>query len=358
MNRIGNLFKKDLILGIKDVFVLLEVGFAVVILFFLLFLMPEDIKRESAVYVYDSTKVLENYAAASAGLEEMEKKSGEHYVNSRDELIKGMMENRSAIGLIISKNSNGTYNTELLTQPYTTDAIVQYIEIDMEDLLSLISPPYDFYPKEVHESVRVTALQWGLRDEIPFNQRLLPPILLMMVGLLGLFIMMSLIGQERVEATLRAFRVTPAGMWEFLLSKHLLLIAVGFTTFSIIYLPMMGFSGYLPALLIILLTIILGSAVGVILGGIFDTPMTSMLWILLLMVVLGLPAISLFSPTFSPEWLKLIPSYHTLFGLDAAMFPDNNSHIIWQSAAVLGALDAVLVVFSAWIFGKLIGKEA
>ncbi len=358
MNRIGNLFKKDLILGIKDMFVLLEVGFAVVILFLLLFLIPEDIKQEATVYVYDSTKVVENFAAASVGLDEMEEKRGEYYVNSRDELISGMLENRSAMGLIISKNSNGTYNTELLTQPYTTDAIVQYVEIDMEDLLSLISPPYDFYPEEVHESVRVTALQWGLRDEIPFNQRLLPPILLMMVGLLGLFIMMSLIGQERVEATIRAFRISPAGMWEFLLSKHLLLIAIGFTTFSIIYLPMMGFGGYLPALLIILLTIILGSSVGVILGGIFDTPMASMLLIFLLLVVVALPAISLFSPAFSPEWLKLIPSYHTLFGLDAAMFPDNNSHLIWQSAGVLGGLDVVLLVLSAWIFGKLIGKEA
>ncbi len=358
MNRLINMFKKDLILGIKDVFVLLEVGFAVVLLFLLLFLVPEDIKIDPTVYIYDSTKVLENYAAASVGLEEMEKKSGENYVNSRDELIQGMLENRSAVGLIITQDGNGTYSTELLTQPYTTDAMVKYIEIDMEDLLALITPPYDFYPEEVHESVRVTALQSGLRDELPFNQRVLPPIFLLMVGLLGLFIMISLIGQERVEGTIRAFRVTPAGMWEFLLSKHLLLLAIGFTTFSILYLPMMGFGGYLPALLIILLTIILGSSVGVILGGIFDSPMSSILWVFLLIFILALPSISLFSPAFSPEWLKIIPSYHTLFGLDAAMFPDNNSHIIWQSAAFLGGLAAVFLVFSAWFFGNLIGKEA
>ncbi len=358
MNRIGNLFKKNLILGIKDIFVLLEVGFAILILLLLLFLIPEDIKKEATIYVYDSTKVVENFVDASVGLEDMEKRQGEYYVNSREEIIEGMQEDRSAMGLIITKNLNGTYNTELLTQPYTTDAMVQYIEIDLEDLLALITPPYDFYPEEVHDSVRVTALQWGLRDELPFNQRLLPSILLYMVGILGLFIMISLIGQERVEATIRAFRISPASMWEFLLSKHLLLLAIGFTTFSILYLPMMGFGGYLPSLLIILLTIILGSSIGVILGGLFDTPIASILWVLLLMVVLALPTISLFSPSFSPEWLKLIPSYHTLFGLDAAMFPDNNSHIIWQSAAVLGGLDVVLLVLSTWIFGKLIEKEA
>lgn len=357
MNRIINLYKKDLVLGIKDIYVLLEIGFAVVILLLLLLLIPEDIKREATVYIYDSTNVVESFIADSFGIEEMETRRGEYFVNSRKELTEGMLENKSAIGLIITSNSNGTFNTELLTQPYTTDAMIRYVEIDLEDLLSIIAPPYDFYPREVHDSVRVTALQHGLRDELPFNQRLLPAILLLMVGILGLFIMISLIGQERVEATLRAFRISPASMWEFLLSKHLVLLTIGFSTFSIIYLPMMGFGGYLPSLLIILLTVILGSCIGVILGGIFDTPMASMLWVVLIMLVVALPAISLFSPAFSPKWLKIIPSYHTLFGLDAAMFPDNNSHIIWQSVAVLGGLDFVLIIFSVWIFGRLIGKE-
>ena len=358
MNRIGNLFKKDLILGIKDIFVLLEIGFAIVVLILLLFLIPEDIKKDALIYIYDETRVVENFIVDSVGLEDMEKQKAEYYVDSREEIVEGMIEEKSAIGMIVAQNDSGTYNVELLTQPYTKEAIAQYIEIDMEDLLALITPPYDFYPKGVLNSVRVEALQRGLRDDIPFNQRLLPVILLMMVGVLGLFIMISLIGQERVEATIRAFRISPAGLWEFLLSKHLLLLALGFTTFSIIYLPMMGFGGYPQALLIILLTIVLGSSIGVILGGIFDTPMASMLFVLLIILVLGLPVISLFSPAFSPAWLKIIPSYHTLFGLDAAMFPDNNSHIIWQSAAVLAGLDVVLLAFSAWLFGRLIGKEA
>ncbi len=357
MNRIGNLFKKDLILGIKDVFVLLEVGFAVVVLMLLLFLIPEDMRRDPAVYIYDESKVVENFVADNIGLENMEETTGEYYVDSREEIIEGMLEERSAIGLIITMNSTGAYNVELLTQPYTKPTLARYIEIDLEDLLALITPPYDFYSREVRDSVRVEALQRGLRDELPFNQRLLPPILLMMVGVLGLFVMMSLIGQERVEGTMRAFRATPAGLGQFLGSKHLLLLAIGFTTFSIMYLPMMGFAGYLPALLIILLTIILGSSIGVILGGLFETPMSAMLWVLLLMIVLALPAISLFSPIFSPGWLKLIPSYHTLFGLDAAMFPDNNKHIIWQSAAVLAGLDVILVFLSVWLFGMLTRKE-
>ena len=118
------------------------------------------------------------------------------------------------------------------------------------------------------------------------------------------------------------------------------------------------FGGYLPALAIILLTVIFGSCLGVMLGAFFETPMSAMLWMLLLIVVLALPAISLFSPSFSPGWLRIIPSFHTLFGLDAAMFPDNNSHIIGQSIAVLAGLDVVLLALSTWIFGRAIRKEA
>ena len=356
-HRIGNLYRKDLLLGIKDVFVLLEVGFAVVILALLLFVIPDDIKREATVYLYDETGVVENFVAQAVGLEEAEERMGESYVESREEIIEGMTKERSAIGLIVTEGDGGTYDVELLIQPYTTESIIRYIEIDLEDVLALVSPPYDFYPADVRESVRIDALQWGLRDELPFSQRVLPAVLLMMVGVLGLFIMISLIGQERVEATIRVFRISPAGLGEFLLSKHLLLLSIGFATFSILYLPIVGFGGYLPALAIILLTVIFGSCVGVILGGIFDTPMSSMLWVILALIVLGLPAISLFSPVFSPGWLKIIPSYHTLFGLDAAMFPDNNRHIIGQSIAILGGLDVLLLALSTWIFARLVGKE-
>jgi hypothetical protein len=169
--------------------------------------------------------------------------------------------------------------------------------------------------------------------------------------------MVSLIGQERADATIRAFRVTPAGMTGFLASKNLMLLAVSSVTFTVLYIPVMGLAGYLPALMITLLTVIFGSAVGTFLGSFFDSPMASIGWVILMMMVFSLPAISLFAPVYSPEWMKFIPTYHSLFGLDAAMFPDNNSHIIWQSALILAAVNAVLVPLSGWVFVRRVRKE-
>ena len=227
----------------------------------------------------------------------------------------------------------------------------------MDDFLSIFTPPAGVYPADVYETVRIASLQKGLRDILPFNKRLMPPILLMMVGIMGLFAMISLIGQERADLTIRAFRVSPAGLLEFIVSKHLVILFTGLCSFSILYLPIIGFSGYLESLVIIVLTIILGSSLGVFLGSFFKNPIGAMLWVLMLMMFLALPVISLFSPIFSPEWLKLIPSYHTLFALDAAIFPDNNSHIIWQGAAVLAVINLILFPLSAIIFNKMISKE-
>jgi len=358
MKKILSLFKKDVLLGIKDVFILLELAFAVVIMLLLLFVFPKDIQRDAMVYIQDETGMVQEIINNLAEDIEME---FDAFVETREEIVEGMIKNRNAMGVIISygNEEDGTlYKTEMLVQPYTTDAMMKFVETEMEDMLSILHPPFGTYPLDVYKSVTLISLQEGLRDEIPFNRRMLPALILVMVGILGMFAMVSLIGQERSDATIRAFRVTPTGMIGFLVSKNLMLLAVSIVTFSILYIPVMGgFSGYLPALMITILTVIFGSAVGTFLGSYFDNPMASMGYVVLLMMVLSLPAISLFAPTFSPEWLKFIPTYHTLFGLDAAMFPDNNAHFIWNGALILGAIDVVAVTLSGWVFSHNVRKE-
>jgi len=360
MKKLISLFKKDVLLGIKDVFILLELGFAVVIMLLLLFVFPKDIERDAMVYIHDETGLVMDIVERFTEEADMEMEFDE-FVDSREEIIEGMSKNRNAMGVIISfgdEEDATLYKTEMLVQPYTTDAMMKFVEIEMEDMLSMLHPPFGTYPLEVYNSVSITSLQEGLRDEIPFNKRMLPVIILMMVGIIGMFAMVSLIGQERSEATIRAFRVTPSGITGFLASKNLMLLAVSTVTFSILYIPVMGtVAGYLPALLITMLTVIFGSAIGTFLGSFFEDPMASMGYVVLLMMLLSLPAISLFAPTFSPAWVRFIPTYHTLFGLDAAMFPDNNSHIIWNGALILAAIDVVLATLAGWVFLNRIRKE-
>lgn len=350
-----SLLKKDLILGIKDIFIILEVAFAIVVAIFIRFIVPAEVDNEAVVFIYDKPKLIENFVMTYNPNVEDEK--GEFYVDSREEVIEGIRENKSAIGLIIHDFSNGKYKVELLSQPYTKEGLIHFIEKDIEDLLSIIHPPVGIYTPDIYETVEIRAMQSGLKDDIPLNHRMLPPIIYMMVGIMGLFAMVSLVGQEREDMTLRAYRVSPGKVWEFLLSKNIVIVITSIVCFSVIYIVNLGFKGFTQSLLITLLTLVLGSAIGVILGSFFKTPLNAISWVLLIMIILSLPAVSLMVPTFNPGWLKLIPSYHTLFSLEAAMFPDNNSHIIWQGALVLTAINIVIIPVSTYIFKHALKRE-
>lgn len=343
-----------MILGFKDVWIMLEIGAAVVITAMLLFVVPKEINRDSSIYINDNTGIFELLVNKMGG--EEAKKGGQVFVDSREAVVEGMRKNKTAFGMLID-SQNGKFQIELMTQPYSSEALVEFMEVQMTDVFTLITAPEDLYSAEIINKVEVRALDDQDRANIPFNKRLVPLILMFIVGFMGLFTMISLIGQERSDQTIRAYKVSPASLLTLLISKHLMLMSVGLLTFTIIYLPTAGFEGYLQALLVIIPTILIGSSIGVMLGSFFDNPMSAVGWVFLFMMLFGLPGVSLFAPVFTPEWMKFIPSYYTLFGLDAAIFPDGYSSVLWISVAVLFGVAALLLPLSGWIFNRKLRKE-
>lgn len=355
MRVLANLYRKDLILGFKDIWIILEMGAAVMITALILFVVPKDIHREAPVFIQDETGVFQIIATQFGS--DSQQKSGNMFVDSREEIVEGMTKNKTAFGMIIRSAPENRFAVELLTQPYANEAMVDFFEVQMTDVFSMLSQNPNAYSPDVLQKVQVISLQENSRDDIPFNLRLIPIILVFIVGFVGLFTMISVIGQERTDQTIRAYKVTPARLWQMLTSKHLMLLTVGLITFSIIYLFPVGFHGYLKGLLVIIPTILIGNALGVILGSYFDNPMSGMGWVFLIVLLFGLPGISLFNPVFSPEWLRFLPSYYTLFGLDAAIFPDGYSHNLWISIAVLFAVAILLLLLSGIVFTRKMRKE-
>ena len=158
--------------------------------------------------------------------------------------------------------------------------------------------------------------------------------------------------------TIRAYRLSPASLPLFITSKHIMILLVSIATFSILYLPLMGTGGYLKSLAVMLLTVAVMSSIGIILASFYKTPMEAIGWVFILMLVLALPAISILNPVFTPDWLKLVPSFYTFFGIDAAMFPGHKEEIYRSSIIIISLMAAVTVPLSAWIFSRKIGKEA
>lgn len=356
MSKLSNLLHKDILLGIKDVFLVLEVVFAIIFMLVILFILPKEIRTEGKVYIWDKTSIVEDFVKEH--IPNVEQQEGEYYVTSRAGVIEGMTTDKSSVGLIIDYGPDNNYTIELLLQPYTKSGLIDYIDVDLEDLLTIIEPPYGRYPVDVYSSVRLEAIKRGESDVLPFNKRVLPTFLLFNVGFIGLFAMVSLIGQERVDMTIRAYRVTPSSLGKFLLSKYLVLLIVSTVTFSILYLPIMGFTGFLYSLIIILLTVVVMSSFGIMLASYYSTPLEAMGWVFVIMLILGLPVVSMMNPVFSPFVLRLIPSSHSLYGLDAAMFPDNNQSLIYLEIIILSAMALIIVPLSTLFFVRKIRKEA
>jgi len=192
MTKLANLYKKDMILGFKDVWILLEIGAAVLIAVLILFVVPKEINRETPVFIQDKTGVFSLMIDQLGG--EDTKKGGQLFVDSREELTEGMRKNKSAFGMIISPRDNNRFHIELMTQPYSSDAMVEFLEVQMKDVLTMIAAPEGTYTPEIYDKVKVRVLEEKVRDDIPFNKRLIPLILMFIVGFMGMFTMISLIG--------------------------------------------------------------------------------------------------------------------------------------------------------------------
>ena len=358
MKRLLSMIRKDFILGFKDLFIILEIVMAIFMVLFFLFIVPEEIDVESKMYIYDSTGLFSHITQSLPKDDDGKlKKSAKSFVNSRQEVIDGIIKTKSAVGLVLKKGETTAFSVEMLKQPYTPKWLEEYLEIYINDLFSLLNPQLDAYSKSTLSKVSTKTLQENSRAEIPFNKSLLPPLYMMLCGIIGMFTMISLVGQERTDLTIRAFIVSPGKIGEFILSKHIIILFTGLLSFSIMYIPLMGIKTYPVALLIIFLTILIGSSIGILLASFFNNPMAAMIWVLLFMIIFSLPSVSLFMPGFSPLWLRVIPSFYTIFGLDAVMFSNDSTNIVKESLLVLSSMAFFSIIISSFIFTYKMGKE-
>ena len=162
-----------MLLGIKDIFVILEIVFAVMIMFLLLFVFPKDIEKEAMIYIYDETGLIQDIIDQYSENMELDFEL-DMFVDNREDMITGITKNKNAMGVIISYGEETLYKTEMLVQPYTTDAMMKFVETEMEDMLSMLHPPFGTYPLDVYNSVRITALQEGLRTNFPLINACFP----------------------------------------------------------------------------------------------------------------------------------------------------------------------------------------
>jgi ABC-2 type transport system permease protein/fluoroquinolone transport system permease protein len=159
---------------------------------------------------------------------------------------------------------------------------------------------------------------------LPLNLRLLPVVLVFEVVLLGFLIAAVMMFQEKQEATLRAYRVTPAGTLHYIAAKNAL-----FITLSLAYgLPMLLLSTWMFGLQLnyglVLLLLVLSSSLMTMFSlaiAVFYRNLSEWFFVgVAVLMVNSLPIIAYGLPSFAPAWLTWIPSYPTVFATRDVLF--------------------------------------
>ncbi|MFZ2412690.1 MAG: ABC transporter permease [Candidatus Cryosericum sp.] len=168
--------------------------------------------------------------------------------------------------------------------------------------------------------VEVETLREGSRI-IPFNKRMTPAFICFEALMVGFILGGALMLSEKEEGTIRALRIAPLGADKYLMSKTLLFSAIG--TLYALFMAVFCIGLQFAWGRFILLSFF-GSALFCLIGLAFTTLFRDMSsWFFsmaLLLSVNMLPIISYSAPSFSPAWMKLIPSYSMLFAYERILF--------------------------------------
>ena len=190
------------------------------------------------------------------------------------------------------------------------------------------------------------------------NSNAVPLLLGLEVSLVGLFLATVMVFGEKSEGTIRSYRVTPGGVWLYLLSKlaAVSLLTLGYGT--LVFVATLGFiPGYLASMGLVLLGGLLFTSLGLLLGSFFEGLSDFMYPMIGVATLLGLPALTYVAPSVSIPGIHLLPSHPLIFGLRETIFPTGRMDMLLSTWTILG-VGALIAIFGAkWILGRRLMME-
>jgi ABC-2 type transport system permease protein len=175
-------------------------------------------------------------------------------------------------------------------------------------------------------------------------------LVLSIVGV-GVFVVPSLLVEEKEKQTLKFLLVSPAGPVEVVAGKALVGLAACLVIVGLMMILNKGWSGNWP---VTLLALILGSLfsilLGLAMGGFFKTIAQVNTWSSVLLIVLLLPTWVAVMPLPDPFGLlvRLVPSYYLVDLLNQSMSGNATFSSVWSSLTVLAVCTVVAFSMVVW----------
>jgi len=343
--RFINLLKQDLTIAFRNYFQFVILFLAMILVITVNFLVPDKIKLTPKELFFDNSegKQLEKMLVES-GVDE------NRFFDTRKSLVEEVEKNDSALGIIMEGTVENAKFT-IIHQGTESEEILNVLDATLDNTLKIIRGTAT-YQKQKVEYLRPMA------EPIPFNKSMLPVFISFEVVALGFLLIAVMIFQEKEEGSVRAYRVSPSGTMEYMLSKTVSNILLSLAYGIIIVLFTMGFGVNYPLLLLV---IFLVSALMTLLGlavSVFFRSLQEFLFVGVgILAVLSLPAASYFTPSFAPQLIKVLPTYQVVFGLREVLFPTGKTDFIVSLIAILAVECAALLAISFWAVRRNLMKE-
>lgn len=344
LRRYFSLLRKDILSAWRNYFFLVVAVLALIFAGLIRFLVPEEITIKPEVYYFNEYPEEREGTLRNIVTDEEYQSEKFHKVNSREAVISGMRANLNSIGIVIKVGQTQPV-IELIFHGFENQSVRNLLKISIQDNLNrLRGDNIDFETIILKENLNIQT--------IAANKSIVPIFLMSEAALVGFILIAAFIFMEKDEGTLQAYQVSPGRTLEYLGAKISLMIILGWVH-TVIFVPLtIGVHvNWLSLFMIVTLGSIMSSSLGLIVASFFQNLSQAIVWIIGVNMLLGLPMVSYFVPSFTPAYIQMLPTYPILFGIREALFTTNKAGMIRATYMILAA-QAILTFLLAVVIYK------
>lgn len=351
-------FVKELKLASRGFYFYIEILMAALILVVFLFFVPDNFNNKTTEYIYLDMPIEASEAYLEAISDEqsdvqvenvkvtIDKEEKEvplytvenkeiYILNSREDAIY-MADVKREVVAVIHMDDNGDFTYDYYLQGYES---AKY-----KDLLKILHIESSETIQQVVDNQDVRPLSTNF-ESFSDRENMLPSVLVFNGALMGLFIIAAYIFLDRQEGVIKAFALTPAPVWQYLMSKIGVIMLTSIVSSLLVIVPIMKARPDYPLLLGLLVTsAFFSSSLGLLIASFYQNIMQAFGALYGFMMLMIIPNVAYFMPSWNPSWVKLIPSYYMLEGFKSTLLGSNN----WQYLLTIsgGFLLTGLILFA------------
>jgi hypothetical protein len=162
-----------------------------------------------------------------------------------------------------------------------------------------------------------------------------------------MFILAAYIFLDKEQGIIKAYAVTTSPVWQYLMSKTMVVTVTGIVTTAVITIPVMrGRPNYLLMLVLLITSGFFFSSIGLLISGFYDTMTKAFNAIYLVMIAVMLPAIAYFIPSWEPIWIRFLPTYYIIQGFRESIVRGGDWAFVLLSSAGFLASGALLFMWA------------